>query len=105
VHLATGVVEVVLALDVVAGRLQDIRQSVTQRGVASVPDVQGSGWVGGDEFDLDALSGALGSVAEPIPLHEDVDECVVEPPGLEVQVDETGASDLDVIDEAWFVKM
>ena len=55
-HLAAAVVEVVLALDRVAGELEDPRERVAEGGVAAGGRGQRPGRVGGDELDLDALA-------------------------------------------------
>src|SRR5690606_5841487 len=50
-HLAAGVVEVVLARDLVAGPVEEVGYGVAEDGVAAVPDGQRSGRVGGDVLD------------------------------------------------------
>ena len=68
--LRAGVVDVVLALDLEAGGVQHRGQCVSENRAASVADLQRSGRVGRDEFDLDAMSGAL---IDPAPLVSCVD--------------------------------
>ena len=59
VHLPAGVVEVVLALDGVAGGLEQARDRVAEHGVARVADVQRPRRVRAHELHLDALAGRL----------------------------------------------
>ena len=54
-HLRPGVVDVVLALDVIAGRLQHAGQHVAQHRAPAVADLQRAGGVGRDEFHLQRL--------------------------------------------------
>ncbi len=56
VHLNTGVVDVELALHLVAGVLEHARQRVTERRPPTVPDMHGSDRIGRDELHLPLLS-------------------------------------------------
>ena len=51
-HAAAGVVDIVLALDVIAGGLQHRGDGIAQHGVARRADVQRAGGIGADVFDL-----------------------------------------------------
>jgi hypothetical protein len=62
VSLGAGVVDVILALDVVAGGGERLREGIADGRAASVADVQGARRVGGDEFDLRLLARADGEV-------------------------------------------
>ncbi len=53
VHLRPEVVEVVLATDLLAGRLEDPAEQVADERAAGVADGQGAGRVGRDELDVD----------------------------------------------------
>ena len=61
VHLAAGVVEVVLALDRLAGGLEQAGERVAQRGVAGMPDMERPRGVGAHELDLDPSSRGFGA--------------------------------------------
>jgi hypothetical protein len=54
VHLAAGIVDVVLARHLVAGEGQQRRQAGAVGGAAAVADMQRAGGIGGNEFDLQA---------------------------------------------------
>ena len=64
--LATGVVDVELALHLVPRRLQQADQGVAVGGVAAAADVQRPGRVGGDELDQDALGRIGRRRSEPL---------------------------------------
>ena len=53
--LGAGVVEVVLARDLVADRLEDAAQQVADERAARVAHGQRAGRIGADELDVDAL--------------------------------------------------
>ena len=67
IDLPTGVVEVVLAFDLVSGVVEDPRDGVAVRAVSGGPDGQRACRIGGDELDLDLLRrlGGAGSVIGP----------------------------------------
>jgi len=50
-HLPAGVVEVVLAHDLVPGRVEQSRDAVAEHGVATVPDRERPGRIRGHELD------------------------------------------------------
>jgi len=77
-HLASGVVEVVLARDVVSAGVEEVGDGVAEDGVAAVADGQGSGWVGGHVLDEDASSVAGGCAAVVGGFFQDLGEGVVE---------------------------
>jgi hypothetical protein len=52
VHLAAGVIDVVLARHLVAGEGQQRRQAGAVGGAAAMADMQRAGGIGGNEFDL-----------------------------------------------------
>jgi hypothetical protein len=58
-HLAAAVVEVVLARDVVAGRLEQARDRVAEHGLASVSERERAGRVRRHELHLHALAAPL----------------------------------------------
>ena len=99
--LAAGVVDVVLALDLVADRLQQPHQRVAVGGVAAAADVQRPGRVGGDELDQDPLR-ASRSAPGPRPSPAATRRRQRPPvPGVgEEEVDEAGAGDLDPLEAA-----
>ena len=99
-HLTAAVVDVVLALDVMADRREEAGDGIPVGGVAAAADVERPGRVGGDELDEDPLRRrgrdrpqALAGLAEarqgaPVP-------------GVgEEEIDESGAGNLDPVDAA-----
>ena len=96
--LSAGVVDVILALDLAAGGGENGGEGVAEHGAASVADLERTGGIGGDEFDLDA--GAVAVIAGA-PLGagcDDVVEAGAFPVGVQGEVEEAGAGDLDVGD-------
>ena len=69
--LGVLVVDVVLALDGMAGEGEHAGDGIAEDHAAPVPDVEGAGGVNAGEFDLDllALAQVAGSVARPLPRH------------------------------------
>ncbi len=55
VHLPAGIVDIVLTRYVESGGLQDGGKAGTVGGAAAMADMQGTGWVGGNKFDLGLL--------------------------------------------------
>ena len=93
--LVAGVVEVVLALDLVAGGGEQVGQGVAHRRQAGVADVQGAGRVGRDELDVDPLAVAEVDGPERLPGGHDPADQAGEPALVEPDVDEAGAGHLD----------
>ena len=98
VHLPAGVVHVVLAGDVEAGGLQDIREARAVRGAATMTDVQRTGRVGGHEFHLHLATAADADAAEGVTGGEHGADDFATGLGPEVQVDEAGTGDLGALD-------
>ena len=96
VHLGAVVVDVVLALDVEVGVLEHVAERVADGGPAAVAHVQGAGGVGRDELDLGAQAVAHVDLAPVVAGLDDRAEDLVVRGGIEVEVDEAGASDLDL---------
>ena len=63
-HLVAGIIDVILAGDVVSGRLEQIRDAAADYCSAGMPDVQRTGRVYADEFDLNRLALAYINGAE-----------------------------------------
>jgi hypothetical protein len=89
VHLAPGIVDVVLAVHGIPAGLEEIGQHRSDGGAASVTDMQRSGRIGRNEFDLHRLPGT--GRAAPIACpgraglrdrveHDLVGECEIEKP-------------------------
>ena len=97
--LPPGVVEVVLASDVVPGGAQDVGEGVADRGVAGGPDVQRSDRVRADELHLDRPAVPF-RPTEPVTLVDDLADGVVQPGRPQEQVDEPRPRDLRPIDHA-----
>ena len=95
VHLAAGVVDVVLALDVEADRFEDVRDARPVRGAATVPDVEWSGGIGGDEFHLDPAATPERRIRVARTGDEDAAHHRGERLGRDAEVDEPGAGDFD----------
>ena len=98
VHLRAVVVDVVLALDLVAGVLEHAAERVAQGSPAAVPDVERPHGVGGDKLHLDlgAVAHLGAGIVAALLAHGAED--LVGGGGGEVEVDEAGAGDLHVID-------
>ncbi len=77
-RLVAEVVDVVLARDAVAGRLEEPRDRVAEDGAARVADVQRPGRVRADELDVDALARRGGGAAVAATRDEDFLELGVE---------------------------
>ena len=98
VHLVAVVVDPELALDLVAGVLHDVAHGVAERSPAAVADVHRADGVGGNELDLSLDAAAhvgLGEIATL--LTGDAEDSVVGG-RVEVEVDEAGACNLDLLD-------
>ena len=98
VHLGSVVVDVVLALHVVAGPLEHVAQRVAEGGPTAMADVQRTHGVCGYELDLDLLSRAHSRTGEVVAGLADNAEDVVRGGGVQVEVNEAGAGDLDLCD-------
>ena len=98
-HLAAGVVEIVLPLDFVAGGLQQPRQRITDDGAATAPDVQWAGGVGADEFDQGALSCADIKLRQLLAFPQYRVHLGAEPGLVQAEVEEAGRGDLDAGEE------
>ena len=98
VHLSARVVEVVLALDRPARRLEHPCERVAQRGVAGVTDVQRPGRVRAHELDLRAPAVRLGA-AVGLAADGHVSERVGQPARRETEVDEPRTGHLRRADE------
>ena len=97
-HLRAGVVDVELARDRRAAGQQQARDRVAERRPAGVADVQRPGGVGADELDVDRVA-ALGVVrAERGPGLDDGLGERAGGGGIQSDVDEAGARDLDAGD-------
>ena len=102
VHLAARVVDVVLALHVVPGRFEEVRDAGAVRGAPSVPDVQRAGGVRGHELHLDAAAFAERRAREPRAFAEDAAHHRGERLRRDAEVDEAGIGDRDRGDRGRF---
>ena len=98
VHLVAVVVDVVLALHVIARVLEDAGERVSQGRPASVADVQRAHGVGRDELHLDALAGAEVGAAEVGALDASRAKDLVAGGHGQIDVDEAGSGDVHVVD-------
>jgi hypothetical protein len=96
--LTAGVVDVELALDLVANRLEQADQGVAVGGMTAAADVERAGWVGGDELDQDSFRRLDRSRAERLPRRRQARHRAPVPAVGEEEVDETGAGHLDPLD-------
>src|SRR5690606_34870702 len=99
VHLPAGVVHVVLPVDRVPRRLEQVRDARAVGGVTPVTDVQGAGRVGRDELDQDAGRFAFRTVSVFVTLPQHAGDLAVQRFTGQPEVDEPGASDLDFLDQ------
>ncbi len=98
--LAAGVVDVVLAPDLVAGRLEQPHQRVAVGGVTAGADVDRPGRVGGDELDEDLLRRRDRARSEVFSGGEQVAQRPQVPGVGEEEVDEPRPGDLDPLQPA-----
>src|ERR1035437_9391164 len=96
--LAAEVVEVVLALHLVAGRGQHSAEKVAGEGAAGVADVERPRWVGRDELDVDVLRMLGGDVAPGRRVAQDVLDGRGQGAVREADVEEAGWRDIDAGD-------
>ena len=99
VHLPAGVVDVVLALHVVAARLEQVRDRGAVGGAAAVADVQRAVRIRGHELDDHARARAAGRCGRRLaPCSKHVAHDGRQAAGCEMEVDEARAGDLDLRD-------
>ena len=98
IHLPARVVEVVLALDGPSGRVEQARERVADRRVASVPERQRPRRVGAHELDLHAPSVRLDPAVRRAAIR-DVAQRLVQPVVGREQVQETGPRHLGPLEE------
>ena len=92
------VVDVELTLDVVTGVVHDAAKGVAQSSPAAVADVHGADGVGGDELDLSLQAAADVGLSKVHTLLAGLAKDGVLDGDGEVEVDEAGAGDLDLLD-------
>jgi hypothetical protein len=87
-------------VDFITDRFQQVGDGCAIGGTAAMPDMQWPGGIGGDELDLNALSGANSAEAVVVALFEDIADDAV--PGIrsEIEIDETGTGNFDFFDLA-----
>ena len=98
VHLRAVVVDVELALNVVTGVIHNTAKGVAQSGPAAMADVHGADGVGGDELDLGLQAATDVGLSEVHALLAGLAKDGVLDGNREVEVDEAGACDLDLLD-------
>jgi len=98
IHLPPGVINVVFAVYPVAHGLKQIGYRGTVRCTAAVADVQRTGRIGGDEFDLHQF--ALAEVAAPVALAllQDLGDVFMIGRRAQEEIDEAWAGDFDAGD-------
>ncbi len=98
VDLGARIVDVELATDLMAGKLEQARDRVTDRGAAPMADVQRPGGVGGHELDVDCASRAPVVAAVLAVLLENFAEAGAQIFAAHAEVDEPGPGDLRMLD-------
>ena len=58
IDLRAGIVDVILARNIVAGKRKQIGKRIAEHGSATVTDMHRSGGIDGDIFDVDLFGGA-----------------------------------------------
>ena len=102
--LGPRVVPVVLALDVVAGRVEDVRQRIPEGGVSGRADVERARGIGRHVFDLHTLPPRLTPPVGRTPL-EDLAQDVVQPSRVEEEIDEARSGHVDLADRSGWVEV
>ena len=97
VHLRAVVIDVELTLDLIAGVVHNAAERIAQRGPAAVADVHGADGVGGDEFDLGLQATTDVGLSEVHALLASLAKDGILDGNGEVEVDETGACDFDLL--------
>ena len=90
-----AVVNIILALDLIADRLQHGGKGVAEGCAARIADVDRADRIRADEFDLHLDAGALVAVAVLLAAFEDFGHRICQPTVSHEHVDEAGAGDLD----------
>ena len=98
-HLPAGVVDVVLAVHLVARGVEQVRERRAEGGVAAVADVQRPGGIGRNELDQHAPAGAELAAAVGGALVRDPQQFLVVGGRRQEEIDEARARDLDPGDE------
>ena len=94
------VIDVVLALHVEVGVLKHVAERVANGSPTTMAHMQGAGGVGRDELDLRAQTIAHVDLAPVVASLDNLAEDLVVGRGVEIEVDEAGASDLDLCNRA-----
>ena len=98
-HLAAGVIVVVFAEDIVAGRLEETGDGVAEDGLTAVADAQRAGGVGADELHHHLPAAADCAGAEVVAAFEDLRNHAPPDLGLDEDIDEARPGHLQAIDE------
>jgi hypothetical protein len=98
VHLAPGIVDVVLALHGMAGGFEQVRHAGAERGAAAVPDMQRAIGVGRDELDLYRLARLGRGVPVTLAVFEHAPQRAQAAGLVQMEIDEARAGDLDLGD-------
>ena len=98
IHLPAGVVDVVLTMHGITDRLEQVTDGCAKSGATTVADMQGAGRVGGNVFEQDAwpVPGRLPTILFTVV--EDVPDLVMPGNCTQVEIDESGAGNLDLVD-------
>ncbi len=94
-HLPAGIVDVVFSLHFEANEVQQVRQRRAEGRAAPMADVQRTGRIGGDEFDLDPVAVAEFAGAEALTLFENARHHRVTGSAGDEKIDEPGPCHLD----------
>ncbi|MBS1225254.1 MAG: hypothetical protein H6R24_1932 [Proteobacteria bacterium] len=93
VHLPAGIVDVVLAVNLVADGFQQVGDGGAEGRTAAVADVQRAGGIGGDEFHLYPPAAAQFAPAKSVALVQNLVDHRLVGTGGEEEVDEAGSGD------------
>ncbi len=93
-----SVVDIVFAENVVAAKAQQRSQTSAVSGTAAMPHMQGSGGVGGDEFEMNTLPVTQLLATEVSPLREDRGDGLLKGSRTQEEIEETGAGNLHTLD-------
>ena len=101
-HLASAVIDVILAGDPVSGGLHHVSQRAAQHGPARVPDVHRPGGIDADELDHHPPVVAVAHVSEGCPGLPNLIDLLLQPRVFQPEVDESWRRCLDRPDRLAF---
>ena len=97
-NLHAGIVVIKFARYIPAGVFEQRRNAVAQRRLTPVSHMQGSGWIGRHEFNVDELTVSCIAAAPLLGVRENLQQATRLKSGVKAKVDEPGAGDLGTAD-------